>query len=115
MSRTICGVLVLAAMCATALGAERLRFWNLTAVTISKLYLAPAGSNQWGPDQCRNDPDGVVDPDERLTLTGIEPGRYDVKLTDKAGRTCVVPNVDVKGDRPYAFSIEESDLKACGR
>jgi hypothetical protein len=115
MARLSLAVLALAAMCSTAAGAERLRFWNLTGVTISKLYLAPVGTGKWGPDQCQNDPDGAVDPDERLTLKGIAPGRYDVKLIDKAGRTCTVPNVDVQGGRPYAFSIEEGDLKACGR
>jgi hypothetical protein len=103
-------VLLMAAVSAAALGAERLRFWNLTAATITKLYLAPVGTDKWGPDQCRNDPDGAVDADERLTLKGIEPGRYDVKLSDKTGRSCIVRDVEVKRGRPYAFSIEESDL-----
>lgn len=106
-------VVLTAAVAVAAAGAERMRFWNLTSVTISKLYLAPAGTNSWGPDQCQNDPDGAVDSDERLSLKGIEPGRYDVKLTDKNGRTCVVHNVEVEGGRPYAFAIEESDLKDC--
>ena len=106
---------VLAAAVGPALGAEHLRFWNLTAAAITKLYLAPAGTDRWGPDQCQNDPDGAVDADERLTLKGIEPGRYDVKLIDKTRRTCIVRDVEVKGGRPYAFSIEESDLKDCGR
>ena len=116
MRRVVVAVMLMAALSAAALGAEqRLRFWNLTATTITKLYMAPAGTDKWGPDQCRNDPDGAVDADERLTLKGIEPGRYDVKLTDKKGRTCIVRNIEVKGGRPYAFSIEESDLKDCDR
>jgi len=45
---------------------------------------------------------------------GIEPGRYDAKLTDKKERTCIVRNIEIKGGRPYAFSIEEGDLKDCG-
>src|SRR5690349_6091540 len=45
-------VLIVAA--GAALGAERMRFWNLTAATITKLYLAPAGSDKWGSDQCQN-------------------------------------------------------------
>jgi len=108
-------VVLLTAAVGAALGAERLRFWNLTAATITKLYLAPAGTEKWGPDQCQNDPDGAVDADERLTLKGVEPGRYDVRLTDKTGRKCLVRDVEVKGGRPYAFSIEESDLKDCHR
>ena len=55
--------------------AERLRFWNLTASTIKELHLAPSGTTDWGPDQCRNDPDGAVDADERLTLKDVAPGR----------------------------------------
>jgi hypothetical protein len=116
MRKMVVVVLLMAAVCAGAVGAEqRLRFWNLTATTITKLYLAPAGTDRWGPDQCQNDPDGAVDADERLTLKGVEPGRYDVKLTDKKGRSCVLRNIEVKGGRPYAFSIEEGDLKDCGR
>jgi hypothetical protein len=46
--------------------------------------------------------------DERLRITGIEPGRYDVKLTDKNGRVCIVRNVEVKDGA--VFSIEEKQL-----
>jgi hypothetical protein len=92
-----------------------MRFWNTTSVTITELYLAPAGTTSWGPNQCRNDPDGAVDADERLTLKDVTPGRYDVKLADKNGRTCIVRNVEVKSGKPYAFSIGESDLTACSK
>ena len=52
-----------------------LRFWNLTGATITKLELAPAGTQDWGANQTANDPDGAVDADERLRLKGIQPGR----------------------------------------
>ena len=45
------------------------RFWNLTGETITHLNMAPTGTTRWGPDQCRNDPDGTVDFDERLRST----------------------------------------------
>ena len=107
-----------AALLVTAGGAqaaERLRFWNLTDGTVTELSLAPAGTTNWGPNQCRNDPDGAVDHDERLTLKDVVPGVYDVRLADKQGRVCVVHNVEVKAGKPYAFSISESDLKDCNR
>jgi hypothetical protein len=113
MRRALLTVVVLLAVCSSAYAAQRLRFWNLTANTITELYLAPAGTTKWGPNQCLNDPDKSVDSDERLNLTGIEPGRYDAKLVDKKGRVCVVPNVEVVTGRPYAFSISEKDLKNC--
>ena len=110
--RLITGAL-LVALAGQAHAAERMRFWNLTTVTISHLYMAPAGTTTWSPDQCKNDKDGTVDADERLTITGIAPGKYDVKLVDKKGRTCTVSNVEVVGGRPYAFSIADKDLTSC--
>ena len=104
----------LASLCTPALAA-RMLFWNLTTVTISSLTLARAGTQQWGPNQCENDPDGAVDPDERLQLTDVAPGAYDVQLTDKSGRTCTVRNVKVQTDRPYAFSLGDRDLTECRR
>ena len=67
-----------------------IRFWNLTLYTVTTFQMSPAGTNNWGPDQCKNDRDGTVDHYERLRITGIEPGRYDVKLADKIGRVCIV-------------------------
>ena len=52
-----------------------IRFWNLTSATVTELRLAPAGSQNFGPDQCKNDKDGSVDHDERLPITGVTPGR----------------------------------------
>ena len=113
MSRVLLISMVLMAVCSAALATERLRFWNLTTVTISKLYLAPTGTDKWSKNQCENDPDGSVSPDERLTITGVDPGVYDVRLADKRGRVCVVRNVEVRSGRPYAFSISDKDLTDC--
>ena len=90
-----------------------IRFWNLTLHTITTFQMSPAEENIWGPDQCKNDRDGTVDHDERLRITGIEPGRYDVKLADKLGRVCIVRNVEVKDGA--VFSIDEKQLTDCRR
>src|SRR5256886_383540 len=87
------------------------RFWNLTRHTISELYLAPAGTTDWGPNQCKNDKDGTVDTDERLRITGVLAGTYDAKLTDVSGRTCLVHNIKIS--LGAIFSIEEKDLTSC--
>ena len=105
----------LLALSSAATAAERLRFWNLTGFTVKELQLAPTGTTDWGPDQCKNDPDGAVDADERLTLKNVVPGHYDVKLADKQGRSCVVRNVEVEGGKPYAFSLSEKDLTDCSQ
>ena len=93
--------------------AKDTRFWNLTADTITSLQLSPAGKNEWGPNQADNDRDHTVDHDERLKITNTPPGVYDVKFSDKTGRTCVVPNIDVKDGA--VFTIEEKSLKNCAK
>jgi len=89
------------------------RFWNLTQERISEFYLAPPGTTNWGPNQAKNDKDGVVDPDERLNITGVASGTYDVKLTGKEGRTCTVKNVKVEAGQ--VFSIDEKELTSCNK
>ncbi len=97
---------------ALAQNPKGIRFWNLTLNTITQLQMAPTASEAWGADQCKNDRDGTVDHDERLRITGITPGRYDIKFTDKAGRHCTVRNIDVQDGA--VFSIEEKQLSDCG-
>jgi len=106
--------LLLVACCASAQAQGRpTRFWNLTRHTISEFYLAPVGTTNWGANQCRNDKDGTVDPDERLRITGVGAGNYDVKLKDVSGRSCLVRNVKIEAGE--IFSIEEKDLTSCSR
>lgn len=95
----------------TAEAAKGTRFWNLTENTVTKLELAPAGTEQFGQDQAKNDKDGAVDHDERLKVTGVKTGTYDVRLADSKGRSCTVRNVAVTEGE--VFSIEEKQLKDC--
>jgi hypothetical protein len=104
--------IVVAAGAAQAADGGITRFWNLTGETITHLYLAPAGTTNWGADQCRNDKDGSVDFDERLRITGALSGHYDVRFTDKTGRNCVVKDVEVKAGK--VFSIDKETADHCG-
>jgi len=104
--------LVLAASVASAQDRPT-RFWNLTHGRISEFYLAAAGTTAWGPNQAKNDKDGVADPDERLNITGVQSGTYDIKLADKEGRTCMVKGVKVEAGQ--VFSIDEKELTSCNR
>ena len=93
--------------------AKDTQFWNLTADTITALQLSPAGREQWGADQTANDPDHSVDHDERLKITGVLTGVYDVRFTDKKGRRCLVKNLAINQGR--VFSIDEKQLGDCQR
>jgi hypothetical protein len=105
-------LLVAVGVCSVSLAAEKpIRFWNLTSATVTELRLAPVGSGKFGADQCKNDKDGSVDHDERLPITGVTPGRYDLKIGYKGGKTCMVANVAIESGK--AFSIEDKDLNDC--
>jgi hypothetical protein len=106
------GLPIAVGACSVAFAAEKpVRFWNLTSATVTELRLAPAGSEKFGPDQCKNDKDGSVDHDERLAITGVTPGRYDVKIGYKGGKTCRVAGIAVEAGK--VFSLEDKDLTDC--
>jgi hypothetical protein len=101
-------------MCSTAMAASKgTQFWNLTANTITNFQLAPAGTITWGTNQCLNDNDKSVDHDERLKITGIKGGVYDIKLSDASGRTCIVKNITIKDNS--VFTVEEKQLNDCSK
>jgi hypothetical protein len=114
MRRAALVILALVLSLSAAFAADRkpTRFWNLTANTIVTLQMSPAGQQAWGRDQCENDRDHEVDHDERLRITDIAPGRYDVRFKDKTGRVCVVKDIDVQDGA--IFTIEEKELSVCG-
>src|SRR6516164_5950415 len=112
MKASITAFVLFTAIPAVSLAAERpMRFWNLTRHAITEFYLAPAGTTNWGENQCKNDRDGSVDSDERLRITDTPPGVYDAKLVDTAKRTCIVRNVKLEAGE--IFSIEEKELTSC--
>ena len=86
-----------------------IRLWNLTTSTISGFQLSPAGKNAWGPNQTLNDKDKEVDHDERLRITGVEPGRYDAKVSYPDTRQCIVRDIEIKAEA--VFSIADKDLE----
>jgi hypothetical protein len=114
MRRSALGFVVVALLASAAGAADKpMRFWNLTSETIVDFRAAPAGTSDFGPNQCANDRDGAVDHDERLRIAGLAPGRYDAKLTFKDGRVCTVRNIEIKDGA--VFAIEDKDLNECNK
>jgi hypothetical protein len=106
-------VLLLAGTGQLSAQGKGIRFWNLTTATISNFQLSPAGKSSWGSDQALNDKDKEVDHDERLRITGIEPGRYDAKIGYRDSKQCFVRNLEIKADA--VFSIADKDLENCNK
>jgi hypothetical protein len=95
-----------------AAAADRFFLYNLTtSTTFTGVYLAPAGSGHWGSNQALNDKDKSVDPSERLQIKDIERGRFDAKIVDQKGRTCIRRGIDLGKDT--TFDIRDADLADC--
>jgi hypothetical protein len=109
MARLALATLFLLASLAAAQAADApTRFWNLTPLKLTGFYLAPAGTQNWGKNQCENDRDLRVDPDERLRITDVASGSFDAKLVADSGKQCFARNVKI--ERGTIFSIEERDI-----
>ena len=107
------GVLLIAAPGEILAQGKGVRFWNLTTATVSGFQLSPAGKNAWGPNQALNDRDNEVEHDERLRITGVEPGRYDAKVSYSGARQCFVRDIEIKAEA--VFSIADKDLGDCNK
>jgi hypothetical protein len=92
---------------------SKMKFWNLTGVELVEVVLAPAGTDKFGDNQTLNDDNKSIENDERLPLTGLAAGTYDVRIKDKSGRVCLVKGVEVKEGTAYAFSLEPEQLTDC--
>jgi hypothetical protein len=104
---------VLAILVAGPAIAKDTQFWNLTASTVKSLELAPAGTSAFGPNQTTNDPDGAVDHDERLKVTGVKTGAYDARLKLADGRACMAKGIQIEAGK--VFALEEKELVGCSR
>ncbi|MET0221180.1 MAG: hypothetical protein ABW213_11025 [Tardiphaga sp.] len=90
-----------------------IRLWNLTTATITGFELSPVGKSDWGPNQTLNDKDKEVDHDERLRITGVEPGHYDARVSYAGAKQCLVRDIEIKAEA--VFSIADKDLKDCSK
>jgi hypothetical protein len=91
---------------------QRFFVYDLTTATkFTEVYLAPSGSARWGANQAANDKDRVLDPGERLLITAVARGIYDVKFVDPDGRICIKTGVNLT--RETTFDIRDIDLAKC--
>jgi hypothetical protein len=97
----------------SAVAADRFFGFNETTATVfTGVYLAPEGSDAWGPNEVLNDKDKVWDAGERLPIKGVSRGRFDLKIVDRAGRVCIKHGLDLTRD--LTFDVRDGDLVDCG-
>jgi hypothetical protein len=85
---------------------ETFRISNESSYRIDHVYMTSSGYNRWGGDVLY----GYLHPDHQLDLQ-VEAGRYDVKVVDSDGDSCVIAGVDVyEGE---VWHLTNSRLLAC--
>jgi hypothetical protein len=97
-----------------AFAADRFYGFNETTSTVfTGVFLAPAGTSAWGPNEALNDKDKIWDAGERLSIRGVSRGKFDLKVVDRSGRVCVKHGLDLTKD--LTFDIRDHDLLDCGK
>ena len=112
--RAIAALLMIGGLLTTARGAENdagMGIRNLTSVPITQIYASRAGQNTFSADQIPLNPEGEIDHNKVLGLTGFAPGRYLLRITDNAGRVCWARNVDLQVNK--VVSLQDADLRDC--
>jgi hypothetical protein len=96
----------------SAIAADRFSgFNNTTSTVFVGVYLAPAGTAKWGPNEALNDKDKVWDTGERLVIKSISRGTFELKVVDRSGRICIKHGVDLT--KETSFEIRDDDLRGC--
>ena len=105
LTSILCGV-----WASGAVAADRFFGFNETTSTVfTGVYLAPAGTTAWGPNEALNDKDKVWDAGERLAIKGVSRGAFDLKLVDRSERVCVKHGIDLTRDT--TFELRHEDLE----
>ena len=97
--------LMLAAMLATfslnCADAAQFVLVNASGVTLYELYIAPCGSQHWGPDQLQ----GVaLSSSRRFTIGDIQPGCYDVKVITPFWNECIIAGATLRGATAWTIT-----------
>lgn len=79
---------------AHAQGGAEITVINSSGWDIYHLYLSPARYDKWGPDQLKQ----VIKKGERFLLRGIPCNKYDVKIVNEDGGSCVIGSVPLCQD-----------------
>jgi hypothetical protein len=87
-------------------GEETFRISNESSYRIDHVYMTRSSYQNWGSDVLY----GYMQPNQYLDLT-VDAGRYDVRVVDRDGDSCVISNVDVfEGE---VWHLTDARLLAC--
>lgn len=81
---------------------------NQSSWEIHEIYFSPSDEDDWGEDHLG---DHVLESGMTLSLTGVSPGEWDIRLVDEDADVCVLQGVTVSASETWL--IEDDDLLDC--
>jgi hypothetical protein len=81
---------------------------NQSSGEIHEIYFSPSDEESWGEDYLGED---VLESGMPLSLTGVSPGEWDIRLGDEDADVCVLQGVTVNASKTWL--IEDDDLVNC--
>ena len=95
---------------ASAAAAADLNVINNSKVTITELKVAPSSKDDWSSldDVLKGQ---KIDPGTSGTVTGLDPGDWDLQVTTSDNQICEVLNVTFEGDMKW--TITDDILAKC--
>ena len=107
-SKKIAAFLCAACLLPTAALANKMVFENQSSWDITHIYFSPSKSKNWGEDQLGSD---ILSKGDRLTISGVSKGKWDVRVVDEDGDECIIGDVSITSNDKWV--IEDDDLLAC--
>jgi hypothetical protein len=82
---------------------------NRSSYDVHHLYLTPAHKISWGKDWLGDD---VLQPHEKITITGLDCADYDIKVIDDDGDACIIEDIDLC-QQDLGWEITDKELASC--
>lgn len=81
---------------------------NNSGWELHEIYFSPASQDEWGDDYLG---DEVLEQGDSLTISGVNDGKWDIRLVDEDGDECTLEDVHITESE--SWEITEDDLLGC--
>ena len=88
--------------------AATIKIENKSSWEIHEIYFAPSSQEDWGDDHLGKQ---VLKTGMTLSLTSVNPGKWNVRLIDEDADECIVEGQQISASEK--FVIEDDDLLGC--
>jgi hypothetical protein len=104
MVRSATLVALLAGMAIARTADHEFEIVNSSRDTIFHLYLAPAGTGNWGQDELGEDEEDALEPGAWFKVRDVEPGIYDFRIVHADETSCIIRRVAIEVDKTVTMT-----------